>query len=117
MNIDIELPELLEDAGLTVYPDMAPEDADYPCVVYQRISTPKIRTHAGVVLEYPRYQFSCWSPRKQETVQTADRVKEALDLNQIHFKLATQEEELDLPDQEAGLYRRVLDFFIWIDKE
>lgn len=117
MNLDIELPVLLEDHGLTVYPDFAPERVVYPIVVYQRIDTPEVRYHGGVALEYPRYQFSCWSDDKGETIQTADRVKEALNLNQVQFKLATKEAERDVPDQEAGLYRRVLDFFIWVDKE
>src|SRR5688500_3290515 len=102
MNIDIELPDLLEDAGLTVYPDFAPEKAG-DCVVYQRISTPQIRYHGGVALEYPRYQFSCWSDNKGKTIELAHRVKAALDLNNVHFKLATQESEQDIPDQEAGL--------------
>jgi hypothetical protein len=117
VTVERDLVTLLQNQGLTVYPGTIPENGTYPNVVYQRISTPQIRTHAGVALEYPRFQLSCWARSYGDSLATALTVKEALDLNQVTFKLATQEGELDLMDEEAELYRRVLDFFLWVDKE
>lgn len=113
MTVETVLINVLQQAGLTVYPLSVPADGIYPCVVYQRISTPQIRSHAGVELEYPRMQLSCWGKRFSDVVSTAETVKQVLDLNRVNFKLATKESELDVKDVEPGLYRRILDFFIW----
>ena len=113
MSVETELVTLLQDAGLTVYPLSIPEGGAFPCVVYQRISTPQIRSHEAVEMEHPRIQLACWGKTFAQAVVTAETVKTALDLNQIDFKLAVQEGELDLKEPESNLYRRVLDFFIW----
>jgi hypothetical protein len=113
MTVETTIVSVLETAGLTVYPGSIPANGTYPNVVYQRISTAQIRSHAGVEMERPRFQFSCWGKKYSDSLSTAQVVKNALDLNQIDFKLAVQDSELDLKDVETGLYRKVIDMFIW----
>lgn len=116
--IEETLVNVLQTAGLTVYPGSIPARGSYPCVVYQKISNPLIRTHVGNALEYPRFQLTCWGRGEtaaSQAITTAETVKTAIDLNQIDFKLATKESELDIDETEQGLYRRILDFFIWHD--
>lgn len=118
--IEEVLVDFLQDSGLTVYPDSIPAKGSYPCVVYQRISTPLIRTHEGNALQYPRFQLTCWgngASGKADALQTADTVKSVLDLNQINFMLVTKEGEFDVNEPEPNLYRRILDFYIWSEAE
>ena len=113
--------DLLQDNGFKVYPDSVPiVGGAYPCVVYQRISTPQIRTHAGNALQYPRFQFSCYGKGetgKSDALVTAQALKALLDLNQTDFILATKEGELDIEEIEPLMFRRILDFYIWSDAE
>lgn len=107
--------DLLEGAGLTIYPDKVPAKGTYPCVVYQRISTPLIRTHVGDALEYPRIQLTCHAKTRKEANDTAAIVKGILTNNTTDFKLATKESELDNNDDETNLYSRILEYFIWMN--
>lgn len=108
------LVSLLAGLGLKVYPLAVPESgAVYPNVVYQTISTVQIRSHEGVEMERPRVQLSVHAKTYIQCVQTAQTVKSALDLNQTDFKLATKENEMDAKEVEAGIYRIMLDYFIW----
>ena len=104
---------VLETTGKPVYSLSIPANGSYPCVVYQRISTLQYRSHSGNELERPRFQVSCWGKTYSETKALSESVKTALDLNQVNFKLATKEEEIDEKEAETGLYRKVLDFFIF----
>ena len=113
MSVETDLVTLLQAQGLTLYPGSIPVNGAYPCVVYQRISTPQVRSHQAVELEYPRFQLSCWAKTYKASIQTAETVKNVLDLNQTNFELATRESEFDLQDEEATLYRRVLEYFLW----
>lgn len=113
MTIEETVVTTLQGMGANVYPLVAPEDAPYPFIVYQRVSTLPIRSHAGNVMDRPRYQISVWSNSYEQVVDVAENIKQALDLNQADFKLATRESEIESTDAEPGLYRKVLDFFIW----
>jgi hypothetical protein len=113
VTIQETLVSVLTGAGLTVYPLSVPTGGSYPNVVYQTISNRQIRSHAGVEMERPRMQISCWAKTYAACVTTAQAVKNALDLNQADFNLATKENEIDIKEVESGLYRTVLDYFIW----
>ena len=114
MTIETDLVALLQAQGLTLYPGSIPENGTYPNVVYQRITTTDIRSHKGIEIERPRFQLSCWAKSYKTSVETAQTVKAVLDLNQIQFKLATRENEFDFPDVEAKLYRRILEYILWV---
>jgi len=104
---------MLDSAGITNYPLVPPHDAPTPCVVYQKISMMDMRSHEGYVAERGRWQFSCYAYTYPESKDLAETVKALFDLNQIDFELATREGEIDTPDPDTGLFRKILDFFIW----
>jgi len=106
---------LLTNAGLTVYPLSVPASSgSYPNVVYQMITNQQIRSHVGIEMERPRMQLSCHAKKFSECVATAQTVKTAMDLNRTNFKLATKENEFDARDVESGIYRIVLEYFVWV---
>lgn len=114
MTIQETIHQVLSAQGLKVYPLSVPKsNAVYPNVVYQTISNSQIRSHSGVEMNKPRIQFTCWARTYEECVETAQTVKTTLSLNQTDFELATKENEFDIKELESGLYRTVLDFFIW----
>jgi len=113
MAIQTTLVSLLKGEGLTVYPLAVPTNGTYPNVTYQMISNVQTRTHAGVDSERPRMQLSCHSKAYADCYDTAETVKSAMDLNQTDFKLATKENEFDVKEVEPGIYRIVLDYYVW----
>jgi hypothetical protein len=116
MTVQITLVDILQGLGYPAYPLEVPNNGIYPNVVYQMISNKQIRSHSGVEMERPRMQISCWGKRYADCVTTAQTVKAALDLNQTDFKLATKENEFDVKEVKSGLYRIILDYFIWTDE-
>lgn len=114
MTVETDLDALLKAQGLTVYPGSIPENGNYPNVVYQLVLSTDIRSHEGIAMEKPRFQLSCWAKTKKASVETAQTVKAVLDLNQTNFKLATRVNEFDFPDVEAKLYRRILEYVLWV---
>lgn len=115
MTVETVLIALLEENDITVYPDNVPEKGSLPAVVFQRISTPQIRTHSGVAMSYPRIQLSCWATTREAANTLAESVKALVDLNQENFKLAVKESEFDTNEIEQSLFRRILEFFIWTE--
>ncbi len=113
MTTQETLVTLLSGQGLTIYPLSVPVDGTYPNVVYQTISNRQFRSHSKVEMERPRMQLSCWAKKYAECVATAQTVKAAMDLNQMDFKLATKENEIDAKEVESGIYRIILDYFVW----
>lgn len=113
MSVEAQAVAALTAAGITAYPMKAPTGASPPFVVYQRISTDPLRSHDGTQMEQTRLQVTCWAEKYNQALSTAETVKQALDLNQLHFKISTKAGEFDMVEPEVNLYRRVLDFLIW----
>ncbi|HLE52700.1 MAG TPA: DUF3168 domain-containing protein [Anaerolineales bacterium] len=113
MTIEETVVTVLQGRGAKVYPLRAPEDTPYPFIVYQFISTLPIRAHGESVMDRVRLQVSVWSKSYDQCVTITQNVKAALNFNQTNFKLATRENEFDTTDPEPGLYRKLLEFFIW----
>ena len=107
------LKPLLKTLGYPVYADSVPTDGSYPCIVFQRITTYQYRSHTGNEMERPRFQISCWSKTPTEAKTLSESVKSLLDLNVTNFKLATKENELDDKEMETGLYRKLLEFYVY----
>lgn len=107
------LKTLLKTLGYSVYALSVPSNGNYPCIVYQRVSTLQLRSHSGNELEKPRFQVSIWAKSYDEAKTISESVKSLLDLNMTNFKLVTKENELDDSETEAKLYRKILDFYIW----
>ena len=113
MNIEEMIATLLDSATIENYPHPAPHDAPTPNVTYQQISPANIRTHEGYVANRERWQLNCWAHDPNEKRTLFNTVKALFDLNQTDFELAYAENELDLPDADTGLYRKVLEVLIW----
>lgn len=111
--MEATLKSVLKSTGYPVYALSIPTNGTIPCIVYQRISTVQYRSHVRNELERPRFQISCWAKTYDEAKTVSEAVKTALDLNQVNFKLATKENELDDKEVETNLYRKILDFYVW----
>lgn len=112
--METTLKTVLKSTGYPVYANSVPVTGDYPCIVYKRVSTYEIVSHSGSEMERPRFQISCWAKKYSDALLVADAVKSVLNLNQINFKLATKQNELDDEEKESKLHRRILDFYLWV---
>lgn len=66
--------------GTRVYPLRAEQGAARPYLVYQRISTPRVRSHSGPSgLAYPRFQITAVADSYSAARSLANAVREALD--------------------------------------
>ncbi len=87
MNIEEALySHLTNDAGVSalvgnrVYPLMAPQDAALPHLVYQRISSPRLRSHGGPSgLAHPRFQITATAGSYSAARSLANAVRASLD--------------------------------------
>jgi hypothetical protein len=111
--MEATLKTVLDGTNYPVYALSVPTDGTYPCIVYQRVSTLQVRSHQGNEIERPRFQISCWAKTYTGAKTVSEAVKTVLDLNQVNFKLATKENELDDKEVETNLYRKLLDFYVW----
>lgn len=63
-----------------IYPALAPQGATLPYVVYERISTPRVRGLDGTSgLGAPRFQITSWAESYSGAKALADAVRDALD--------------------------------------
>jgi hypothetical protein len=77
---------LLADTGVAakvgerVYPDVLPNGATLPAIVYQRVSTPRTPRHGEASsFPRPRLQLRIWAKTRKASSQTANAVRSALD--------------------------------------
>lgn len=112
MSVEQTIVALINNIGVQAYPLVAPHDAPAPFVVYQKIVTNPLRTHSGIAQNRGRWQLACWAYTYEESTALAESVRAAFDLNRVDFELSTREMEIDLPDPDTNLFRRVLDFDI-----
>lgn len=118
MSAETTLVSILNDAGLTVYGLALPQDgtAVLPSAVYQRISTRQFRHMAGNGLTRPRMQITAWGETYEDSLDTAETVKTALDLNTTNFELAVKDNEIHTLEVEPGLYATRLDFLVLVNE-
>lgn len=112
MTIDTVIHGKLASIG-AVYPVTMPQGATLPGMCYQFISEAQQRSHSGNSLSRRRLQVSCWGKTNAAAITLAASVKAALDLNQTGVELITAENMNDFVDPESGLYRRIVEFFVW----
>jgi hypothetical protein len=95
-----------------LYPDAMPQGAILPCVVYQRISTPRFQvlgSTQAVVVSKPRFQFSCWALSASGALAVAAQLRTALLATSYPVTL---ESEYTLRDPESNYSRRNIDAFV-----
>jgi hypothetical protein len=96
------------------YPMGLPSNPTLPSVSFRFISETQMRHSSGNNLKRRRLQVDCWAKTYTAACVLGDSVKTALDLKVASpFKLITAENAADLSDPEAGIYHRMLEFFVW----
>ena len=106
-----------------VYPQVLPQGATLPAVVYQRVDTTVTQPHGEpATLPRPRYQFTCWASTFEGARQTADEVLAALDgfwgtmgngkEYEVEVESALLKDVRDYYDPDTELWNRQLDFQI-----
>lgn len=117
-------------AGLTslistrVHPMRIPQGATIPCLTYQRISTPRIKTHdssGSSGTAYPRFQFDAWATTYAGAKAITDQVRAALNgykgtigtTNTVTIQASLVDDEKPEFDSETGLFRILSDYLIW----
>jgi hypothetical protein len=104
--------------GTRIYPLVFPAGATMPCLVYQRISTPRIHTHEGASgLAQPRFQLTCWSATYGGAKALANAVREALDgfkgsIQGVQVGATFIQNELDQREADTKLYSVIQDYTI-----
>ena len=95
-----------------LYPDAMPQGATLPCIVYQRVSTPRTQvlgSTQAVAVSRPRFQFSCWALTASGALAVADQLRAALLATSYPVTL---ESEYTLRDPDSNYSRRNIDAFV-----
>ena len=94
-----------------VFPNIAPNNAQTPYVVYARISSAPENTLAnGAPIDNVRLQVDCFDTSYAAAVTLAVAVKTAMKSSAIAHLLLLEQDQFE---PEALLHRVILDFSIW----
>lgn len=100
--------------GTRIFPLVLPEGTEHPAIVVQRVSSGHFPSLSGDgSLERPRFQMSCYARSYSGAKTLAHTLKATMKASQT-IK-AISDNESDMYDEPSGLYRVVVDFFIWSD--
>ena len=105
--------------GTRLYPLKLPQDPTVPAMTFQWISGQRAHAADGAVgLASPRVQFDCWAETYLEVEAVFEALRKRLDgfrgtAGASRVQGAFFETERDDYEDEARLYRRSADFFIW----
>lgn len=105
--------------GDRLYPMRLPEGVTFPAMTYQRISTPRMRSHSGPSgLASPRFQYDCWDVTYAGAGAVARELRLALDgyrggMGQIETFANFLEDERDDFDPATDQFRVIVDAIVW----
>ncbi len=115
-------------AGLTalistrVYLRTVPQGVTYPCLTFQRISTPRVKTmdSSGATgdLASPRFQFDAWATTDLAAKAITDQVRAALNGKQgavgaVTIRAALVDGEQPIFEPKENLSRNHSEYIIW----
>jgi hypothetical protein len=85
------------------------------CVVILKVSSnPKHSINKSLGISRDRYQMDCWGSNFAQARQLADLVIVGLDCLFLDgFNCSYLENDISIKDLETGLWRIILDFFVW----
>ena len=113
MTMESDIHAALASVGAT-YPISLPTNPTLPSTTYRFVTGAQMRHHGGNDLVRRRLQIDCWARTYTAATTLSYSVKTALDLLQTPFGLITLENPgMDLSGPEAGIYHKVLEFFVW----
>ncbi|HET6495421.1 MAG TPA: DUF3168 domain-containing protein [Thermoleophilia bacterium] len=95
-----------------LYPDVRPQGATLPCVVYKRISTPRAQAFGSaqtVVRSRPRFQFDCWATTAAGALALCAELRAGLLATSFPVTLAS---EYTGRDPDSAYACRHLDAFV-----
>jgi hypothetical protein len=112
-----------------IYPVQFPDGVTMPCVVYQRVDTPRTLTmqSSGATgdLTNPRFQFRAWATTYASAKAITDQIRAALNGRTgstgagtvtVTLRASLAGNETDGFDPNVRLYYRVSDFVIWFEE-
>ncbi len=104
--------------GSRIFPVYLPKGATLPALTYNKISSPRVRSHSGPShLAHPRIQINIWANTFTELESVAAQLVAALEaykgLMGSDQTVSFVETELDDFDEEAEIHRRIMDVLIW----
>lgn len=103
------VPGIAAQVGSRIYPAPAPEDVTYPLIVYQRISTVRVRSLNGPAqLAKARVQINAHAATYSAAKLLADEIRNALDCFQgtmgtVNVSGCFLQDDGDLPDISPDL--------------
>lgn len=113
MSMESDVHAALASVGAT-YPGGLPVNPTLPSTSYKFMPGTQFRSHQGSSLVRRRLQVDCWARTYTAAVTLSYSVITALDLAKGSFKLITLENPgTDLPEIEAGIQRKMLEFYVW----
>lgn len=113
MTIESVIASKLAAVG-TFYPlSMPKHGATLPGGCYQFISETNLPNHSNAGTVRYRLQVSCWARSYAAAITLKDSVKAALSYNKDQVQLITPQNGGDFEDPEAGLYRKIIEFYVW----
>jgi hypothetical protein len=84
------------------------------CIIYSLISNVPIRSMDKVLLEKSHVQLDCYSKTLEGSRNTVVGLKTLLDCKTSgSFKASYFDDDKCIKDLESGLYRSILDLYIW----
>ncbi len=104
--------------GTRIYYQKLPDDATLPAVTYNRISSPRSRTHSGDSnLSKPRIQYSCWGITPISVMNLADAFEDEFKsfsgtAGSSTVYATIVENRLSVPDPESKYYHIPVDLMV-----
>lgn len=105
-------------AGGRIYPVVAPQNATYPLITFEKISGERVRALEGPLgRARPRIRFHCWAEKYADAKTLANQVRRLLDgfagtVSGVQIDSSTLDSEQDLYEDQVDTHQIVLDFFI-----
>jgi len=96
--------------GNRIYPLRSPQKAEFPLVVYTRVSSARISNLDGENIANPNFLIDCWATSYAQAKTLAGYVEQAILGSTIRCVLNGDRED---KNDDIELYRISLDFSVW----
>lgn len=114
-NYLLEIQEIKDVIGNRIYPEFIPENASFPAIAYNEISSPG---HHDIDVSFPRIQYSCFSHSVIEARLMRSLLKKHLkrfkgEMGDSRIIQIVVNGEYPMPyESDRGIYGRAIDFKI-----